>query len=139
MSVRTRRHDLFLRFLYEANPKQKKRLIDLASADQLRALREVTMNLYMGLPPISERYKTKLKSYKRLFQSVSDRRVDNTRVKRVLKRHPEAITLILKPYLTDDGRRVRSRQKDDVRSPEEETSPGTPGHEGSVHEHARTD
>ena len=138
MSVRTRRHDLFLLILYEANPKQKKRSIDLTSADQLRAFREVTMNLYMGLP-ISERYKTKLKSYKRLVQSVTDRCVDNTRVKRVLKRHPEAITLILKPYLTDDGRKVRSRQKDDVRSPEEETSPGTPGHEGSVHEHARTD
>ena len=134
MSVRTRRHDLFLRFLYEANPKQKKRLIDLASADQLRALREVTMNLYMGLPPISERYKTKLKSYKRLFQSVSDRRVDNTRVKRVLKRHPEAITLILKPYLTDDGRRVRSRQKEDVRTHEKEGGSRNPNNKGSVHD-----
>ena len=51
MSTQTRRQESFLRFLYEANSQQKKRLIDLATGEQLQAFREVVMNLYMGLPP----------------------------------------------------------------------------------------
>ena len=95
MSTQPRRQESFLRFLYEANSQQKKRPIDLATVEQLQAFRKVVMNLYMGLPPISNGYKTKLKRYKKLVLSVSDRRVDNTRAKRLLKRHPEAITRML--------------------------------------------
>ena len=138
MSTQTRRQESFLRFLYEANSQQKKRLIDFATGEQLQAFHEVVMNLYMSLPPISNGYKTKLKRYKKLVQSVSDRRVDNTRAKRLLKRHPEAITRMLKPYLTDDGRRVRSRQNEDVRSHEKEGGSRNPTNKGSVHDDAGT-
>ena len=58
MSTQTRRQESFLRFLYEANSQQKKRPIDLATVEQLQAFRKVVMNLYMGLPPISDGYKT---------------------------------------------------------------------------------
>ena len=120
MSRRTKRHDLFLKFLYSADASQKKELVGVATEEQLKAFREIAMNLYLGQPPVSAYYKTKLKVYKHLLQSLADRRVDNTDVKKLLKRQPEAITLILKPHWKD-GRRIRTRQEDDARSDETST------------------
>jgi hypothetical protein len=79
------------------------------------------MNLYLGQPPVSAYYKTKLKVYKHLLQSLADRRVDNMDVKELLKRQPEAISLILKPHWKDGNPEELfssrlSRKSDPIRS-----------------------
>lgn len=118
--MRPRRHAAFLRFLYAANPGQRKELVGMASDEQLKAFREIALNLYADRPPVSGYYKTKLKVYKDLLQSLSDRAVDNTVVKKLLRKHAEAIPLILKPHFKD-GRGIPSREEDDVRSDETES------------------
>lgn len=118
MSQRTKHHELFLRFLYEANVQQKKELVKMASEDQLKAFREIAMNLYLGRPTVTPYYRSKLKTHKTLLQSLADRSVDNKDVKSLLRRHPEAISLILKPHWKDNGRRIRSGEKNHTRSNE---------------------
>lgn len=109
MSQRTKHHELYLRFLYEANVQQKKKeLVKMASEDQLKAFREIAMNLYLERPTVTHYYQSKLKTHKTLLQSLADRSVDNKDVKSLLRRHPEAISLILKPHWKDNGRRIRS-------------------------------
>lgn len=118
--MRPRRHAAFLRFLYAADPGQRKELVGMASDEQLKTFREIALNLYAGRPPVSEYYKTKLKVYKDLLQSLSDRAVDNTVVKKLLRKHAEAIPLNLKPHFKD-GRGIPSREEDDVRSDKTES------------------
>jgi hypothetical protein len=119
MSPRTRRHAAFLRFLYEADPEQRKDLVGMASDAQMDALREIALNLYAGRPPVSGYYRRKLKVHKDLLQSLSDRAVDHTVVKKLLRKDSKAIPLILKPHFKDGGG-VRLGQEDDVRSDETE-------------------
>jgi hypothetical protein len=118
--MRPRRHAAFLQFLYAADPHQRKDLVTMASDEQLKAFREIALNLYAGHPPVSGYYKTILKVHKDLIQSLSDRTVDNTVVKKLLRKHVEAVPLILKPHFKD-GRGVPSGEKDDVRSDETES------------------
>lgn len=91
MSLRTRRHAAFLRFLYVTEAVQRKELIDMASDEQMNALWEIALNLYAGHPPVSGYYRTKLKVHKTLLQSLSDRAVDNTTVKKLLRKRPETV------------------------------------------------
>lgn len=106
MLQRTKQHGLFLKFLYEANAQQKKELVKMATEEQLK-----TMNLYLGHPAVTPYYRTKLKAHKSLLQSLADRSVDNKDIKTLLRRHPEAISLILKPHWKRNGRGIRSREK----------------------------
>lgn len=119
MSPRTKRHEAYLRFLYLTNPVQRKALVGMATDEQLNALREIALNLYVGQPPVSGYYRTKLKVHKDLLQSLSDRAVDNTAVKKQLKKQTQIIPLILKPHFRD-GRGVLADQEDDVRPDEAE-------------------
>lgn len=93
----------------------------MASEDQLKAFREIAMNLYLGRPTVTPYYRSKLKTHKTLLQSLADRSVDNKDVKSLLRRHPEAISLILKPHWKDNGRRIRSGEKNHTRSNETPT------------------
>jgi hypothetical protein len=86
MASRTSRHVAFFRFLYEAEPAQRKALVGMATAEQMNTLREIALNLYVGHPPVSGYYRTKLKAHKALLQSLSDRGVDNTAVKKLLRK-----------------------------------------------------
>lgn len=86
----------------------------MASTDQLKAFREIAMNLYLGLPTVTPYYRSKLKTHKTLLQSLADRSVDNKDVKSLLRRHPEAISLILKPHWKDNGGRKRSGGKNTI-------------------------
>lgn len=72
---------------------------------------EIAMNLYPGRPTVTPYYRSKLKTHKTLLQSLADRSVDNKDVKTLLRRHPEAISLILKPHWKDNGRIIRSGGK----------------------------
>lgn len=67
MSPRTKRHEAFLRFLYLTYPVQRKDLVGMATDEQLNALREIGLNLYVGQPPVSRYYRTKLKVQKDLL------------------------------------------------------------------------
>lgn len=89
----------------------------MASDEQMNALREIALNLYVGHPPVSGYYRIKLKVHKTLLQSLSDRAVDNTAIKKLLRKRPETVPLILKPHFKD-GRGVAADQEDDVRSDE---------------------
>lgn len=121
MSQEIRRHDGFLKFLYFSQTLQKRQIIDIASNEQLNAFREIALNLYMGQPPISGYYKTKLKVFKNLLQLLSDRRVKNTRIKKLLRSQIEVIPLILKPYFKEYGRGISTREKNDLRPDENQT------------------
>lgn len=46
--------------------------------DQLNAFREITLNMYMGHLIVFDYYRTKLKKYKNLIQSLCDRGVSNS-------------------------------------------------------------
>lgn len=118
MAQRTKQHGLFLKFLYEANAQQKKELVKMATEEQLKTFREIAMNLYLGHPAVTPYYRTKLKAHKSLLQSLADRSVDNKDIKTLLRRHPEAISLILKPHWKRNGRGIRSREKTHPRSDE---------------------
>lgn len=121
MSPRTRRHGAFLQFLYVSDPTQRKELIGMASNEQINALREIALNLYVGHPTISGYYVSKLKVYKGILQSLSDQAVKNTAIKKLLRKNTEVIPLILKPHFKD-GRGVPSGEEDDVRQVDETVS-----------------
>lgn len=122
MSQKTGRQRNFFLFLWTADKMQRKKIIDMASEDQLNAFREITLNIYMGHLSISGYYKTKLARHKNLVQSLCDRGVSNTRIKRLLqKKNEEIVKLILNPYFREDGRRISTRQENDLRSNEGET------------------
>ena len=89
----------------------------MATDEQMNALREIALNLYVGRPPVSGDYRTKLKTHKALLQSLSDRGVDNTAVKKLMRKRPEAVSLIVEPHYRDGGG-VPVDQEDDVRSDE---------------------
>lgn len=121
MSPRTRRHVAFLQFMYVSDPVQRKGLIGMASNEQINALREIALNVYVGHPTISGYYVSKLKVYKNILQSLSDRAVENTAIKKLLMKHTEVIPLILNPHFKDGGG-VSSGEEDDVRSADESVS-----------------
>lgn len=102
-------------------PVQRKELIGMASNEQINALREIALNLYVGHPSISGYYVSKLKVYKNILQSLSDRAVENIAIKKLLRKHTEIIPLILKPHFKDGGG-VSSGEEDDVRSADESVS-----------------
>lgn len=83
----------------------------MATEEQLKTFREIAMNLYLGHPAVTPYYRTKLKAHKSLLHSLADRSVDNKDIKTLLRRHPEAISLILKPHWKRNGRGIRSREK----------------------------
>lgn len=66
-------------------------------------------------------YVSKLKVYKNILQSLSDRAVENIAIKKLLRKHTEIIPLILKPHFKDGGG-VSSGEEDDVRSADESVS-----------------
>lgn len=103
MSQRTGRQTAFLRFLFLADKTQRKKIIEVASEEQMKAFREITLNIFMGHLIISGYYRTKLKRYKNLVQSLCDRRVSNIQIKQLLQKTGEVIPLILRPYFKEDG------------------------------------
>lgn len=115
MSRRTGRQTAFLRFLFLADKTQRKKLVDMATEEQ------ITLNIYMGHLIISAYFRTKLTRFKDLVQSLCDRRVSNSQIKKVLQKNGEIIPLILKPYFKEDGGGISTRQKNDLRSDEGET------------------
>ncbi len=121
MSRRTGRQTAFLRFLFLADKTQRKKLVDMATEEQMKAFREITLNIYMGHLIISGYYRTKLKRYKNLVQSLCDRRVSNIQIKQLLQKTGEVIPLILRPYFKEDGGGISTRQKNNLRSDEGET------------------
>lgn len=121
MSRRTGRQTAFLRFLFLADKTQRKKLVDMATEEQIKAFREITLNIYMGHLIISAYFRTKLTRFKDLVQSLCDRRVSNSQIKKVLQKNGEIIPLILKPYFKEDGGGISTRQKNDLRSDEGET------------------
>ena len=121
MSQRIRRHKAFLEFLFTADKTQRKKIIDLASEEQMKAFREITLNIYMGHIVISGYYPKKLMGYKNLVQSLCDCEVSSSHIKQLLHKNSQVIPLILKPYFKDDGRGISTREKDDLRSDEGET------------------
>jgi hypothetical protein len=98
-----------------------KKIIDLASEEQMKAFREITLNIYMGHIVISGYYRKKLIKYKNLVHSLCDREVSSSHIKELLHKHSQVIPLILKPYFRDDGGGISTREKDDLRSDEGET------------------
>lgn len=83
----------------------------MASEDQLKAFREITLNIYMGHLIVSGYYRTKLARYKTIIQSLCDRGVGNIRIKKLLQKNQEIIPLILNPYFKRDGGRISTRKK----------------------------
>lgn len=121
MSRRTGRQTIFLRFLFLADKTQRKKLFDMATEEQIKAFREITLNIYIGHLIISAYFRTKLTRFKDLVQSLCDRRVSNSQIKKVLQKNGEIVPLILKPYFKEDGGGISTRQKNDLRSDEGET------------------
>lgn len=121
MSQRIERQRAFLHFLWTTDDTQRKKIIGMASEDQLKAFREITLNIYMGHLIVSGYYRTKLARYKTIIQSLCDRGVGNIRIKKLLQKNQEIIPLILNPYFKRDGGRISTRKKNNLRSDEGET------------------
>ena len=120
MSRRIRRHQAFLNFVCSADSDQRESMVRLSTDEQLNAINEITLNLYMGNPTVSETYKSKLRPHKKIIQSLSDRGIDNSKKRRLLVKHNHIVPLLLKPYFKHNGRRICTRQEDDIRSTEEQ-------------------
>lgn len=120
MSNRTRRHEFFLKLLLHTGQKQRQQLITIATDEQMNAFREIVLNLYLGQPPVSTYYRSKLKSFKKVIQSISDRQVNNISVKRLVSKHIGVVPLVLRPHFRDGGR-IPSVEENNVRSNEKET------------------
>lgn len=116
MSQRTGRQTAFLRFLFLVDKTQRKKNY----RNSFRRTDEAFQGDNMGLI-ISGYYRSKLKRYKNLVQSLCDRRVSSIQINQLLQKTGEIMPLILRPYFKEDGGGISTRQKNNLRSDEGET------------------
>lgn len=99
MSRLVRTHEAFLQLLCEAGTKQRKVLLQTITNEQLRALCEVTWNVYKGTVPVSNRYVKKLTPYQTIIRSLISRLVSRKRKKAILLQKHKVLTWILRPAI----------------------------------------
>jgi hypothetical protein len=97
MSRVVNRQTPFLRLLLETpSISQKRGMLDTITADQLKALTEITHNFLQNVIPVTPRQKKTLRKYKRMLELLGDPRVGPKRKKKALCRQTRAITLLLR-------------------------------------------
>ena len=100
MPLRIRSYSTFLKFLYDADPRQRKVLIQSATSDQIEILSEIALNIYRGVLELSPHHIRKLKPYKLNIRALYSRSIGHRRKKNILARHPILISLLIKPVLS---------------------------------------
>lgn len=90
----------FLKFLYYAEPRQRKVLIQSATNEQIEILSEIALNIYRGVLHMSIHHIRKLRPYQLNIRALCSRSIAHRRKKNILVRHPILVPLLIKPILT---------------------------------------
>lgn len=100
MPLRITSYSTFLRYLYYAEPRQRKVLIQTATHEQIDILSEIALNIYRGVLPLSTHHIRKLRPYQLNIRALCSRSIAHRRKKNILGRHPILISLLIKPVLS---------------------------------------
>ena len=73
MSRRMKTQSIFLKFLSQANTKQRKAILSTLTKEQLDLLSEVALNIYKGVFPNKQKYVKLLKPYKSLIWQIGSK------------------------------------------------------------------
>lgn len=100
MAIRLGTHTSFLRYLYDAEVRQRKVLIQTATNQQMDILSEIALNVYRGSLTLSPHHIRKLRPFQLNIRALSSRAIGYRRKKNILVRHPILISYLLKPVLS---------------------------------------
>lgn len=97
MSRRKKVQSVFLKLLYETNPKQRFIIISNLTKTQLDTLSEVALNIYKGIFPNTQTYVEALKPYRSPMYRLGSKYVQQSQKKTLLKRYNKIIPSLLRP------------------------------------------
>lgn len=89
----------FIKFIYEATPKQRKKILYHITKDQISLISEIALNIIKGIFPNTSSYVKTLKPYKSIFVRLSSKREANKHKRELLLRFPKLLPLLIKPAL----------------------------------------
>ena len=120
MSQRMKTQADFIKFMVNANNKQRRLIVNALTSDQLTVIGEIALNVYTGVFPITKNYKSLLRSFKSYIRLLGSREVSKKTKTEVLNRHPKLIPLLFKPAVNQlsksdrNGKRTRLITKDKI-------------------------
>lgn len=73
MSRRMKSHSVFLKFLYQSEPRQRKAILSNITKTQLDLLSEVALNIYKGVVPDKAKYVKSLIPYRSVIVQLASK------------------------------------------------------------------
>lgn len=108
MHGRIRKQRAFLAFMLSANTTQQKIIIKSLTSEQYDVISEISLNIYTGTYPLSNKYINQLKPYHSNIRSLGSREVASKQKRRILLNNLPLLPLLLKPivhHLDQNGTR----------------------------------
>ena len=103
MSKCLQRNQFFLKTLQKCNDQTRKKLIESATPDQIRALTEIAMNIVCGNFPIAEHKFKKLSLHKDSIRKLSKRTLSHKKKKHLLLQKGGFLPFLISPVLSALG------------------------------------
>ena len=89
----------FLRFMLDANKKQRKLIVSSLTDEQLEVIGEIALNIYTGVFPVTKRYLSLLKPYQSHIRLLGSRDVSVKKRRHILIQQRKLIPLLFKPVV----------------------------------------
>ena len=96
--VRKQRH--FLNLMIQTPPKQRKRLLETITRDQLKAFSQIAHNIVKAVLVLTPSEKDTLRKRRRVIHLLSNKRTGYERKKQVIQGQQTALVLLLRIALT---------------------------------------
>lgn len=100
MSQTVKKHRALLQFLLYADSAQQKLVVKTLTSEQFDVISEIALNIYTGTYPLPKRYINLLKPYESDIRLLGSREVSNKEKRRILLKHIELVSVLLKPVVS---------------------------------------
>ena len=99
MSRRMKSSSALLKFLHQANKKQRLAVLPHINRKEVDVLSEIALNIYKGVFPNKKKYVKPLEPFKSFISDLASKSVSTNRKRKILIRYNKVLPSLLRPVL----------------------------------------